>query len=201
MTKQEPFSPRTAATQSRLRGAEVTQSVCPYCAIGCGLLVFTRCWRSWCSSASQSRAPPLAPPSRTPGHSRFRCTVPCVMGQTAKATRSSARARGSLICMLRPCSNNLMRPWPSSLLMGKARCPRSRTASTVSKSMPWWGMSAPWRSSTSPAWQDFGEAWIGSAARRCPGSPCSHGEPGSSGLNALARCQTATRLRQSRPSA
>ena len=42
MTKQEPFSPRTAATQSRLRGAEVTQSVCPYCAIGCGLLVFTK---------------------------------------------------------------------------------------------------------------------------------------------------------------
>jgi formate dehydrogenase major subunit len=42
MTKQEPFSRRTAATQSRLRGAEVTQSVCPYCAIGCGLLVFTK---------------------------------------------------------------------------------------------------------------------------------------------------------------
>lgn len=42
MTKQEPFSPRTAATQSRLRGAEVTPSVCPYCAIGCGLLVFTK---------------------------------------------------------------------------------------------------------------------------------------------------------------
>ena len=42
MTKQEPFSPRTAATQSRLRGAKVTQSVCPYCAIGCGLLVFTK---------------------------------------------------------------------------------------------------------------------------------------------------------------
>src|SRR6266446_5717182 len=38
----EPFSPRTAATQSRLRGADVTQSVCPYCAIGCGLLVFTK---------------------------------------------------------------------------------------------------------------------------------------------------------------
>jgi anaerobic selenocysteine-containing dehydrogenase len=42
MSKQEPFSPRTATTQSRLRGAEVTQSVCPYCAIGCGLLVFTK---------------------------------------------------------------------------------------------------------------------------------------------------------------
>jgi len=42
MTKQEPFSSRTAATQSRLRGAEVTQSVCPYCAIGCSLLVFTK---------------------------------------------------------------------------------------------------------------------------------------------------------------
>jgi formate dehydrogenase major subunit len=42
MSKHEPFSPRTAATQSRLRGAEVTPSVCPYCAIGCSLLVFTK---------------------------------------------------------------------------------------------------------------------------------------------------------------
>ena len=42
MAKQEPFSFRTAATQSRLRGAQVTKSVCPYCAIGCGLLVFTK---------------------------------------------------------------------------------------------------------------------------------------------------------------
>src|SRR5262249_12780370 len=38
----EPISPRTSAIQSRLRGAEVTHSVCPYCAIGCGLLVFTK---------------------------------------------------------------------------------------------------------------------------------------------------------------
>jgi formate dehydrogenase major subunit len=42
MKKKEPLSPRTAATQSRLRGAEVTRSVCPYCAIGCGLLVYTK---------------------------------------------------------------------------------------------------------------------------------------------------------------
>src|SRR5215510_8140854 len=42
MANQEPFSSRTAATHSRLRGAKVTQSVCPYCAIGCGLLVFTK---------------------------------------------------------------------------------------------------------------------------------------------------------------
>jgi len=42
MANQEPFSSRTAATQSRLRGAKVTESVCPYCAIGCGLLVFTK---------------------------------------------------------------------------------------------------------------------------------------------------------------
>jgi formate dehydrogenase major subunit len=42
MNNKEPLSPRTAATQSRLRGAEVTQSVCPYCAIGCGLLVYTK---------------------------------------------------------------------------------------------------------------------------------------------------------------
>lgn len=42
MTKKEPLSPRTAATQSRLRGAEVTHSVCPYCSIACGTLVYTK---------------------------------------------------------------------------------------------------------------------------------------------------------------
>jgi formate dehydrogenase major subunit len=42
MSKQEPLSPRTAAMQSRLRGAEVTESVCPCGAIGCGLLVFAK---------------------------------------------------------------------------------------------------------------------------------------------------------------
>jgi hypothetical protein len=38
----EPFSRRKAATQSRLRAAAVTESVCPYCAVGGGLLVFTK---------------------------------------------------------------------------------------------------------------------------------------------------------------
>ena len=42
LSRREPISPRTSAIQSRLRGAEVTHSVCPYCAIGCGLLVFTK---------------------------------------------------------------------------------------------------------------------------------------------------------------
>jgi formate dehydrogenase major subunit len=38
----EPFSPRTAAKASRLRGAAVTESVCPYCAVGCGQLIYTK---------------------------------------------------------------------------------------------------------------------------------------------------------------
>jgi formate dehydrogenase major subunit len=42
VSKQEPFSRQTTTTQSRLRAADVTQSVCPYSAIGCGLLVFTK---------------------------------------------------------------------------------------------------------------------------------------------------------------
>ena len=41
MCKQASFSP-----QSRLRAADVTQSVCPYSAVGCGLLVFTKPGRS-----------------------------------------------------------------------------------------------------------------------------------------------------------
>jgi formate dehydrogenase major subunit len=38
----EPVSPRTSAKTSRLRGATVTESVCPYCAVGCGQLIFSK---------------------------------------------------------------------------------------------------------------------------------------------------------------
>src|SRR4051812_37474314 len=38
----EPFSPQTLAKTSRLRAAAITDSVCPYCAVGCGQLVATR---------------------------------------------------------------------------------------------------------------------------------------------------------------
>jgi formate dehydrogenase major subunit len=38
----EPLSPQTAAKASRLRGATVTEGVCPYCAVGCGQLIYTK---------------------------------------------------------------------------------------------------------------------------------------------------------------
>ena len=38
----EPFSPQTAEKASRLRGATVTEGVCPYCAVGCGQLIYTK---------------------------------------------------------------------------------------------------------------------------------------------------------------
>src|SRR5260370_638587 len=38
----EPFSQQTLAKTSRLRGATVTDSVCPYCAVGCGQLIYTK---------------------------------------------------------------------------------------------------------------------------------------------------------------
>jgi formate dehydrogenase major subunit len=38
----EPFSRQTLAKASRLRGAAVTASVCPYCAVGCGQLIYTK---------------------------------------------------------------------------------------------------------------------------------------------------------------
>jgi formate dehydrogenase major subunit len=38
----EPFSPQTAAKHSRLRGATVTEGVCPYCAVGCSQLIYTK---------------------------------------------------------------------------------------------------------------------------------------------------------------
>src|SRR5438046_7614953 len=38
----EPFSRQTLAKTSRLRGATATESVCPYCAVGCGQLIYTK---------------------------------------------------------------------------------------------------------------------------------------------------------------
>src|SRR5271155_774391 len=37
----EPFSLQSLAKASRLRGATVSESVCPYCAVGCGQLIFS----------------------------------------------------------------------------------------------------------------------------------------------------------------
>ena len=38
----QPLSPRTAEKVSRLRGATVTDGLCPYCAVGCGQLIYTK---------------------------------------------------------------------------------------------------------------------------------------------------------------
>ena len=40
--KPQPFSAQSVAKASRLRGATVTPSVCPYCAVGCGQLIYTK---------------------------------------------------------------------------------------------------------------------------------------------------------------
>src|ERR1700719_3218950 len=39
---QEPFSEQSVAKTSRLRGATVTESICPYCAVGCGQLIYSK---------------------------------------------------------------------------------------------------------------------------------------------------------------
>ncbi len=41
-SSREPFSRRTAEKASRLRGATVTEGLCPYCAVGCGQLIYTK---------------------------------------------------------------------------------------------------------------------------------------------------------------
>ncbi len=38
----QPYSRQTLQKGSRLEGATVTESVCPYCAVGCGLHVYTK---------------------------------------------------------------------------------------------------------------------------------------------------------------
>ncbi len=42
MKLKQPLSPRTSALHSRLRGAQITHGVCPYCAIGCAQLIYTK---------------------------------------------------------------------------------------------------------------------------------------------------------------
>jgi formate dehydrogenase major subunit len=41
-SKPQPYSRQTVAKVSRLRGATVTESVCPYCAVGCGQLIYAK---------------------------------------------------------------------------------------------------------------------------------------------------------------
>src|SRR5579872_2331966 len=38
----EPYSLPTLQKTSRLRGATIIESVCPYCAVGCGQLIYTK---------------------------------------------------------------------------------------------------------------------------------------------------------------
>jgi formate dehydrogenase major subunit len=38
----QPFSPNTVKKAPRIRGAQVTTSVCPYCAVGCSQLIYTK---------------------------------------------------------------------------------------------------------------------------------------------------------------
>jgi formate dehydrogenase major subunit len=38
----QPLSPRSAEKSSRLRGATVTDGLCPYCAVGCSQLLYTK---------------------------------------------------------------------------------------------------------------------------------------------------------------
>lgn len=39
---EQPFSPDSIAKSSRTRGATVVESVCPYCAVGCGQLIYVK---------------------------------------------------------------------------------------------------------------------------------------------------------------
>jgi formate dehydrogenase major subunit len=38
----QPYSPRTLDKHARIRGATATESICPYCAVGCSTLVYTK---------------------------------------------------------------------------------------------------------------------------------------------------------------
>jgi formate dehydrogenase major subunit len=42
LSSDEPYSRQSSAKASRLRGATVTEGLCPYCAVGCGQLIYTK---------------------------------------------------------------------------------------------------------------------------------------------------------------
>ena len=42
LSTREPFSRQSAEKASRLRGATVTEGICPYCAVGCAQLIYTK---------------------------------------------------------------------------------------------------------------------------------------------------------------
>ena len=42
LRKPQPYSPTTLDKQPRIRGAHVTESICPYCAVGCSTLIYTK---------------------------------------------------------------------------------------------------------------------------------------------------------------
>jgi len=41
-SSREPYSRQSVEKASRLRGATVTEGLCPYCAVGCGQLIYTK---------------------------------------------------------------------------------------------------------------------------------------------------------------
>src|SRR3954463_3862055 len=41
-TENQPFSPTSVKKRARIAGATEVPSVCPYCAVGCGQLVYTK---------------------------------------------------------------------------------------------------------------------------------------------------------------
>lgn len=41
-TENQPFSPNTVNKMARIKGATEVQSVCPYCAVGCGQMVYVK---------------------------------------------------------------------------------------------------------------------------------------------------------------
>lgn len=41
-TANQPFSPNSVNKHARIKGATEVESVCPYCAVGCGQLIYTK---------------------------------------------------------------------------------------------------------------------------------------------------------------
>ena len=78
---------RRSAKSSRLRGATVTESVCPYCAVGCGQLIYTKG-----GQAHRHRGQPATARS-TRARSAPRAPTPSSSPSTRTASRTCSTAR------------------------------------------------------------------------------------------------------------
>ena len=104
----------------RIAGAKEVHSLCPYCAVGCSLVAYTRQDEKGHTSSSRSRATRTAPSTR--GGSARRAPRPCSSPSRAAGCRSPSTGRRAATAGRRSAGTPCWIGWPSG-----SRTPATRT--------------------------------------------------------------------------